>query len=94
MKAVKKIKQNGLVVGVVGIIGGGYWLYSTGLSILWGKDRYKQHRYETRNIEEIMQTVSDEEVQKYRKEHKGAKYLSDERIKEKIRRIKSRKWTK
>jgi len=54
MKAVKKIKQNGLVVGVVGIIGGGYWLYSTGLSILWGKDRYKQHRYETRNIEEIM----------------------------------------
>jgi len=35
-----------------------------------------------------MQTVSDEEVQKYRKEHKGAKYLSDERIKEKLGELK------
>jgi len=64
-------------------------------NIIYLGDRTKQYRDEITNIEEIVKTVSDDEVKNYRNLYKeDTEFMEDKEIKEKNWRNKKRKWKK
>jgi len=92
-KKLKIVKTRwGFWLGVGGTIGTGLgWLGN----IIYLGDRTKQYRDEITNIEEIVKTVSDDEVKNYRNLYKeDTEFMEDKEIKEKIGEIKKRKWKK
>ena len=64
----------GLINGTVLSLGG--WIYM--------KDRHKQHKIENIDLEYTKSTVTKEQIDAYRENNPDHKYLTDEKIKEKL----------
>ncbi len=91
MRIVKnKIKSKGPWVLGGMIIGGLAGILNNLSTFIFLKDRHKQFKDEIKNVDEMIEKVSDKEVEQFKEDFgKDIKYVEDKEIKEKLGELKT-----